>query len=115
MYGLVADAEVGSAAFVDPEAALIDAPCIALDALGAADLTREANVAAVADVAPVSAAVVGGTGNDLHGWRTWGWSVSTTTAADGKVGSAATVDPEAAIVDAPGVAADTGRAADLTN
>lgn len=96
---------------VDPDATAIDTPGPALDAGRTADLPAEADVATSADVTPVSAAVVGGAGDDLRGWRRWG----TWAAADDELGAAAFVDPEAATVDTPGIVADAGRAADLTD
>jgi hypothetical protein len=108
----LADAEVGATAVVDPEASLVESPCAAANAGRAADLANELNVAAVADVAPVSFPVVGRAGDELRLWRRRGhW----TAAADSKVGAAAVVDPEAALVETPGAPANTGRAADLTD
>jgi hypothetical protein len=107
-----ADAELGAAAIVDPEAALVDSPGLALNAGRSADLAVELDVATTTSVAPVSLAVIGGAGDDLRGW----WSRRRAVAcAEGEVSTAATVDPEAAIVDAPGIAADAGRAADLAD
>ena len=54
-----ADAEVGTTAVVDPEAALVDTPGAAANAGRAADLANELDIAAVADVTPVPFPVVG--------------------------------------------------------
>ena len=107
---VLAGLEVCAAATVDPETALIDAPGVVLDTGRATDLPDEASIAASTDVAVVSFAVVGGTGDDASWW--WGWRSATT---DGEFGTAAAVDPEAAAVNAPGIALDTGRAADLSD
>ena len=64
----LADAEVGATAVVDPEAALVETPGIAANAGRAADLADELDVAAVADVTPVSFAVVGRAGDELLLW-----------------------------------------------
>ena len=61
------------------------------------------NVATTADVTPVSAAVVGGTGD---GAPRVPWAV--VVVHDGELCTAATVDPEAAPVDAPCVVANAG-------
>ena len=60
-----AEGEVGAAAAVDPETAVVDAPCLPANARRAADLPDELSVAAVADGAPVSFAVVGRAGDAL--------------------------------------------------
>ena len=62
------------------------------------------NVAAIANGAPVSFAIVGGAGDELR------LSVRRLAvgAADGEVGAAAAVDPETALVDTPGAATDAG-------
>ena len=57
------ESEVGAAAFVDPEAAAIEAPGVVADAGRTADLANELDITAASDVAPVSAAVVGGAGD----------------------------------------------------
>ena len=67
------------------------------------------NVATTADVTPVSVAVVGRAGDDARRWP------RLTAIREDEVGAAATVDPEAATIDAPGVVADAGRTADLTD
>jgi hypothetical protein len=54
------DDKLSAASTVDPESAAIGAPGAALDASRTADLAYEADVAAGADVAPVSVAVIGG-------------------------------------------------------
>jgi hypothetical protein len=59
------DEELGAAAAVDPEAATIYAPGVVANAGRAADLAGKANVTTSADVAPVSATVVGGAGDPL--------------------------------------------------
>ena len=53
-----ADAELGAAAIVDPEAALVDAPGLVLNAGRAADLAVELDVATTTGVTPVSFATV---------------------------------------------------------
>ncbi len=114
LYGRgLADAEFCSASAVDPETTIVDAPGLTLDAGGAADLAVELNVAAAAGVTPVSATVVGGAGNDL--WWGWSWGRAISSAAKGEVGAAATVDPETATVDAPGLIANARGSADLTD
>jgi hypothetical protein len=107
----LADEEFGAAAAVDPYAAAVGAPGAALDAGRAADLPFEADVATIADVAPVSAVIVRGADDDLRRWRRW----RARTAADDELGAAALVDPEAALVDTPGASADAGRTADLAD
>ena len=57
------DDKLSTASTVDPESAAVGAPGAALDAGGAADLAHEADVAAGANVAPVSVAVIGGAGD----------------------------------------------------
>jgi hypothetical protein len=99
--------EVGAAATVYPEAAVIDAPGLAANAGGAADLTDELRVTCAADGAPIPFAIVGGAGDGLLGW-----AVAT---VEGEVGAAAAVYPETPVVDAPGLAANAGRAADLAD
>jgi hypothetical protein len=108
------DTELCTASTVNPEAALIDAPCIVLIAGRAADLAIEGDIAAATDVTPVSATVVGGAGDELGWWRT-GWRASGTTSAIGEVGAAAAVDPETTVIDSPGLVADAGGAADLAD
>ena len=54
----LADAELGAAALIDPEATVVDAPGLALNAGRAADLATELDVAATAGVTPVPFAVV---------------------------------------------------------
>ena len=100
----LADAELGAAAAIDPETALVDTPCVAANAGRAADLADELDITAVADVAPVSFAIVGRAGDELR------LSVRRCAvgAADGEVGAATAVDPEAALVDTPRAAADAG-------
>jgi len=107
----LADAEVGAAAAIDPQAALVETPRVAADAGRAADLAYKLDIAAVAYSAPVSFPVVGGAGDDTR-MRWWRWGTRT---ADEEFGSATTVDPKAALVQTPGVAADAGRAADLAD
>jgi hypothetical protein len=58
-----ANDELGAASIVDPEAATVDTPGLALNAGGATDLADDLSVASAADVAPVSAAVVGRAGD----------------------------------------------------
>ena len=101
------DAELGAAAAIDPEATTVDAPAVITDAGGTTDLAGKLNVAAIADVAPVSIAVVGRAGDDARRRS------RLTVICEDEFGAAATVDPEAATVDTPGVVADAGRAADL--
>jgi hypothetical protein len=60
--------------------------------------------------APVSASVVRGASNGLD-WRRRG----RTWLTEGKVGAATAIDPEAAVVDTPGVVANAGGAADLAD
>jgi hypothetical protein len=60
-----ADDELGAASTVNPEATVVDAPGSTLNAGGAADLADDLSVASAADVAPVSAAVVGRAGDAL--------------------------------------------------
>jgi hypothetical protein len=105
------DGEFGAAAAVNPETAAIDAPGSALNAGRAADLADELSVASAADVAPVSAAVIRGTVDGLTG-RGLRWARG---AANDELGAAATVDPEATVVDAPGSALNAGRATDLAD
>ena len=62
-WASAADDELGAASIVDPEAATVDTPGLALNAGGATDLADELSVASAADIAPVSAAVVGGAGD----------------------------------------------------
>ena len=57
------DDKLSAASTVDPESAAVGAPGAALDASRTADLAHEADVAAGADVAPVSVAVIGGAGD----------------------------------------------------
>jgi hypothetical protein len=107
-----ADAELGAAAIVDPEAALVDSPGLALNAGRSADLAVELDVATTTGVAPVSLAVIGGAGDDLRGW----WSQRGAVAcAEDEVSTAATINPEAAVVDAPRLAANAGRTTDLAD
>jgi hypothetical protein len=104
----LADAEVGAAAPVDPEPATIDAPGAVTDAGRAADLAHQPNVATTPDVTPVSAAIVGGAGDDLprRRWRRrWWWRTIT---SDDEFSSAAPIDPQAAAIDAPCVVSDAG-------
>jgi hypothetical protein len=109
IFGGLADEELGSATAIDPDTAAVDTPGVVLDARSAADLTAEADIPAITDVTPVSAAIVGRAGDDLR--RRWrGWPEST---AYGEIGAAATINPKAASVDAPGVVSDARRAADL--
>lgn len=106
-----AESEVGAAAIVNPEAATVDAPGPALNASGAADLADELSVASAADVTPVSASVVRGAGDGLTGLglrRARG-------AANDELGAAATVNPQATVVDAPGSALNASRATDLAD
>jgi hypothetical protein len=110
LRSLVTDFEVSAAATIDPEAAAVEAPCATLDAGRAADLASQADVAAGANVTPVSLAIVGGAGDDA-GW----WRLRLASTADDELGAAAPVDPEAAPVYAPGIALDAGRSADLAD
>jgi hypothetical protein len=57
------DDKLSAASTVDPESAAVGAPGAALDASRTADLAYEADVAAGANVAPVSVAVIGGAGD----------------------------------------------------
>jgi hypothetical protein len=57
------DDKLSTASTIDPESAAVGAPGAALDASRTADLAHEADVAAGADVAPVSVAVIGGAGD----------------------------------------------------
>ena len=61
----LAYAELGAAAVIDPEAAAVDVPGLALDAGGAADLAGELDAAAGVNVTVVALAIVGGAGDDL--------------------------------------------------
>ncbi len=110
----LADAEVGAAAAVYPEAALVDAPGVAANAGRAADLANELGVAAVADVTPVSFAVVGGAGDSLALLALLP-SVAVAIATGGELGAASAIDPEAAVVVAPGAVLDAWAAADLAD
>jgi len=78
LNGSVANPEVGAAASIDPETALVDAPGIAADTGRAADLASELDVAGGADSAPVSAAVIGGAGDlrSVAGLRVCAWGYS---------------------------------------
>jgi hypothetical protein len=67
---ITSDDELGSAAPIDPQATAINAPGAVTDAGRTADLANEANVTPTSDVAPVSAAIIGGAGNPR------GWTVS---------------------------------------
>jgi hypothetical protein len=57
------DDKLSTASTIDPESAAVGAPGAALDASRTADLAHEADVAAGANVAPVSVAVIGGAGD----------------------------------------------------
>src|SRR5206468_2336055 len=113
--------EICAATAIDPEAAIVDSPGAAADAGRAAHLIDEFHVAGIPDVAPVPLAVVGGAADGclprtlaLILPRAARGIISATT-ADGELGAAAAINPEAAVVDAPGVAADAGGAADLAD
>jgi hypothetical protein len=86
---------------------------LALNAGRAADLPVELDVSTTTGVTPVSFAIVGGAGDDLWRGRTWWRTVPTT--AYSKVGAASAVDPEATVVEPPGLALNTRGAADLTD
>ena len=102
----LADAKFGTAAAVNPKPPAIGAPRIALNTSRAADLAAEPYVRTTTGITPVSAAVIGGAGDDLRGWRARLWAVS--AACDEKVGAASAVDPETAAVDAPGLSLNAG-------
>jgi hypothetical protein len=104
---VLAGLEVCAAATIDPEAAIVDVPGLAADAGRSANLPDETNFASGTNVTPVSSSVVGGAG-DGDGRRL------RFKATNEEVCAAATVDPEAALIDAPGVVLDTGRATDLS-
>ena len=114
-FGL-ADAELCATAAVDPDAAVVDAPGLALNARRAADLPVETDIAASTNVTPVSAAVVG-RASDHDRWRGAGRgaesAAATAAAANEEVRAASAIDPEAPPVDTPCLALNTGRAADL--
>ena len=97
----LADAELCTTTTVDPDAAAVDAPCVVAYAGGTADLAGELNITTAADVTPVSAAVVGGTG-DCAPRRP---PRAVVVVHDHKLGATAAVDPKAATVDAPCVVA----------
>jgi hypothetical protein len=107
----LADAKLGTAAAVNPEPPAIGAPRIALNASRAADLAAKPYVRAATGITPVSAAVIGGAGDDLWGWRTGRWAVS--AASNEEVCAAAAIDPETAAIDTPCLSLDTLRATDL--
>ena len=107
----LADAKFGTAAAVNPKPPAIGAPRIALNTSRAADLAAKSYVRTTTGIAPVSAAVIGGAGDDLRGWRARLWAVS--AACDEKVGPASSIDPEACAIDTPGLSLDTLRATDL--
>jgi hypothetical protein len=96
----LAHSELSATAAIDPEATVVDTPGLTLNAGRAADLAVEANVATATSVAPVSSTIVGRAGDDL--WEWW------TALTEGEVGAATAVDPEAAIIDTPGLALDAG-------
>jgi hypothetical protein len=105
-----AKGELGAAAAIDPETAIVDTPGLVLDARGAAELAAERDSAEIAvGLAPVSASVVGGASDDLALTS----ATPVAAAIDDELGAAAVIDPEAAVVDAPGLVFDAGRAADL--
>jgi len=111
---VTADGEFGAATVVDPESATaVDAPTVVATADGAADLTGHVDVPEVETVggAPVALAVVGGAGDDLTLLALLPLIAAVPT--DRELGAAATIDPESAIVVAPGVVLDAGGAADL--
>lgn len=64
------DHEISAATTVDPEAPPVNTPGVIADARGAADLPDKTHIACRADVAPVSASVVGGAGDALRRRRT---------------------------------------------
>jgi len=101
---VLADAEFGATAAIDPQAATINAPGVALNAGRTADLTSQTDVSSGTDVTPVSAPVVRGAGND--GWRWWRRRWRRTSSDDKEVGAAPTVDPETARINPPGAALD---------
>jgi hypothetical protein len=103
-----ADPEVRSTSTVHPKTAAVHAPRVAFDAGRAADLALQANITGAAYVTPVSATVVRRAVDytSLH--------LGAATSHE-ELSAASTVDPEAATVDAPRVALDTGGAAELAS
>jgi hypothetical protein len=93
--GSLADAELGTAAAVDPDAAVVDTPRLTLNAGRAADLPIETNVAPAPGITPVSLSVIGRTGDDLLLWWWWGgWPISSSSsAAEDELCAASTVNP----------------------
>ena len=101
--------ELGTAATVDPDGTVVIAPGLSLDTGRAADLAGQADAAAGVGVAEVSLAIVGRASEIL---RTASASPVATVACN-ELGATAAVDPDGAVVIAPGLSLDTGRAADL--
>jgi len=124
----LADFEVGAAAAIDPNAVAIPAPRGAEGARRAAALADETNAAAGVHRAAIAAAVIGGAVDVVivapagpgrrSGRRPGHWRASrlrTGDEADGEVGAATAIDPDALAVPAPGLIEGAGGAAALVD
>jgi hypothetical protein len=97
--------KVGTATAIDPDAATIEAPSLALDAARPAALPDELNSGAGVNFTIVAPAVIRRAGRNLR--VRWRRRLQT------KVGAAAVIDPDATVVEAPGISLRAGRAAAL--
>jgi len=105
--------ELGTAAAIHPEAALVDTPGLTANARRTADLATQVDAlrASSKAVAPVATAIIGGAGDNLA--LTSAGTPVASAATDDKLGPAATIDPETAVVPSPRLSLDAGRPADL--
>jgi hypothetical protein len=118
--------EVGTAAVIDPDAAVIESPGISLRTGGTAALVHHLHLPAAAGLhgAVVTLTVIGGTG---YGARSAIEIIAIAivvaivvpivraTGFKGEVSAAAVIDPDAAIIESPGISLSTRGAAALVD
>lgn len=108
-----ADCEVGAATTVDPNAAVVEAPGLAVNTGSFTALANEADAAVGADWAAVDVEVVGRTIKGASAAVVV--VVGVVAGADGEIGAATAVDPDAVAGNAPGAAVNAGGFALLAN
>ena len=108
-----ADSKVRAASSINPNALVGVAPCLAFYARRTAALIDHSHAAACVRIAVVAFAVVRGARDGLNWAATVPITASSATAPYHEVGSASAIYPDRALVIAPGLTLNAGRAAAL--
>jgi hypothetical protein len=106
-----AQGELAAAAMIHPESAIVSSPAISFPAGRPADLAGEPHAISCIDLAVMAASVIRGAGHGSQGSRS---AIGPAAVSELELGTAATIDPHAPAIGAPGFTLPACRPADLT-